>query len=246
MKTTEYPAVDYNDLQSFKEFADRRNVQLRELLGEPPAEIKQSETHYTARDGTQMRVKVYQPTETPSEGSPLIVMYHGGGFCIGSPEGEEETCRNLVQAFGAVCFSASYRLAPEFKFPYAVTDSWDALKWAAANGASYGADPSKGFVIGGTSAGGNITAVLAHQARDEGLSPKLTGQYLAIPAVGGDDAIPDKYKDRWLSYEQNREVPVLPIDAINMFMRGYQPDAKDYVQCEWMLVRSTTEQTANW
>ena len=232
MKNTVYPPVDYGDLQSFKDFAERRNATLREILGEPPAEIKQSDTHYTTSDGTQMRIKVYQPAQKPENGSPLVVMYHGGGFCVGLPEGEEQTCRNLVLAFGATCFSCSYRLAPQFKFPYAVTDSWDALKWAAKNGEAFGADLSKGFVIGGTSAGGNITAVLAHLARDEGLSPRLTGQYLAIPAVGGNETIPEKYQDRWLSFEQNKVVPVLPVEAVDMFMRGYQPDLNDFVQCK--------------
>ena len=232
MKNTEIPAVDYNDLQSFREFADRRNVQLQKMLGDVPADIKQYEDHYTTRDGTKMRVKVYQPTEPPSTGSPLIVMYHGGGFCIGTPEGEEQTCRNMVQAFGAVCVSASYRLAPEHKFPAAPNDSWDALKWAAANAKSLKADPSQGFIIGGTSAGGNITAVLAHLARDEQLSPPLTGQYLAIPAVGNKKWIPEKYIDRFLSFEQNKDVPVLPIAAIDMFMGGYAPDEDDHVLCE--------------
>lgn len=233
LRTTEYPPVDYNDLDSFKEFADRRNVQLRKLLNDVPADIKQSETKYTTSDGTELRVRVYQPAEPPSDGSPLVVMYHGGGFCIGMPEGEEQTCRNLVQAFGVVCFSMQYRLAPQWKFPYAITDSWDALKWAAKNGKSFGADLGKGFVIGGTSAGANITAVLAHLARDEGLEPKLTGQYLAIPPVGNSEgAIPEKYLDRWLSYEQNTKVPVLPVTAIDMFMRGYQPDRKDFVRCK--------------
>lgn len=129
--------------------------------------------------------------------------------------------------------SFSYRLAPEHKFPAAPNDSWDALKWAAANAKSLKADPSQGFIIGGTSAGGNITAVLAHLARDEGLSPPLTGQYLAIPAVGGGQWIPEKYKDKWLSYEQNNDVPVLPIAAIDMFMNGYQPDENDHELCKF-------------
>ncbi|KAK5078047.1 hypothetical protein LTR64_003549 [Lithohypha guttulata] len=228
LRTTEYPSVDYGDLASFKAFAERRNEQLGKMLGEPPSDIKQSETHYTTRDGTKMRVKVYKPASPPAEGSALIVLYHGGGFCIGSPEGEEQTCRNLVQAFGSVCVSASYRLAPEFKFPHAPNDCWDSLKWAAANAKELGADPSKGFIIGGTSAGGNLTAVLAHLARDEGLQPPLTGQYLAIPALGGGKLIPEKYRDRWLSFEQNVEVPVLPVSAVNMFMKGYEPDSESY------------------
>ncbi len=101
------------------------------------------------------------------------------------------------------------------------------MQWAAKNAKSFGADPSLGFVIGGTSAGGNLTAVLAHLARDEGLSPPLTGQYLAIPAVLPDDVVPEKYKEFYLSYEQNKHAPVLPQAAIDMFMNGYKPDHHD-------------------
>jgi len=221
--------VDYNDLTDFKVMVDKRNEEAMKALGQPPPQVKQTELQYTTDDGTKLRAKLYQPTSPPSGGSPLIVMYHGGGFCIGAPEGEEQSCRNFVQAFGAVCISASYRLAPEFKFPHAPKDSWACLRWAAENAKSWGADPSVGFVIGGTSAGGNITAVLAHVARDEGLQPPLTGQYLAIPAVLPANKVPEKYQQYYLSYEQNRNAPVLPVAAMDMFMRGYEPDEDDGV-----------------
>jgi len=223
------PPINYDNLDDFKAMVDKRNAAAIEALGQPPPEVKQTEVQYPTSDGSKIRAKLYQPTNPPKEGSPLIVMYHGGGFCIGAPEGEEQSCRNFVQAFGAVCLSATYRLAPEFKFPYAPKDAWDCLKWAAENAKSWGADPSVGFVIGGTSAGGNITAVLAHLARDEGLSPPLTGQYLAIPAVLPDTKVPERYKKYFLSYEQNKNAPVLPKAAIDMFMQGYQPDNDDGV-----------------
>jgi len=139
----------------------------------------------------------------------------------------KKSCRNLVLAFGATCISATYRLAPEFKFPYATMDSWDALKWAAANASSWGADLKKGFIIGGTSAGGQLTGALAQMARDNGLSPPLTGQYLAIPAAIPESDVPDKYKPWYLSQEQNKAASVLPREAIEMFMNAYQPDEKD-------------------
>lgn len=219
--------MNYDSLDDFKEMVEKRNADVLKALGQPPPEIKQTELQYPTEDGSKVRAKLYQPVTPPKGGSPLIVMYHGGGFCIGAPEGEEQTCRNFVQAFGAVCISAAYRLAPEFPFPYAPKDAWDCLKWAAANAKSWGADPSVGFVIGGTSAGANITAVLAHLARDEGLTPPLTGQYLAIPAVLPDSKVPEKYKPYTLSYVQNRDAPVLPVAAIDMFMKGYHPDEDD-------------------
>lgn len=132
-----------------------------------------------------------------------------------------------MQAFGAVCISAAYQLAPEHPFPAAPKSAWDGLKWAAANAKSFGADPSLGFVVGGTSAGGNLTAVLSHLARDEQLSPPLTGQYLSIPALLPAAVVPDKYKEFYLSYEQNKNAPVLPQAAIDMFERAYKPDEHD-------------------
>lgn len=74
---------------------------------------------------------------------------------------------------------------------------------AAQNATSLGAAPSRGFVIGGGSAGGNITAVLAHLARDENLSPSLTGQYLCVPAIMcflPPEAIPEQYRAEYLSH----------------------------------------------
>lgn len=132
-----------------------------------------------------------------------------------------------MQAFGATCISSAYLLAPEHPFPAAPKSAWDTLQWAANNAKSFGADPSLGFVIGGTSAGGNLTAVLAHLARDEGLSPPLTGQYLAIPALLPPSVVPEKYKPFYLSHEQNIDVPILPRDAIDMFMGAYKPDNND-------------------
>lgn len=221
--------MDYSTLEPFNAGHKQRLADTMKRLGEPPSTMKIENLTYTTRDGTSLRARLYKPTSPPKTGSPLAVIYHGGGFCIGAPEGEEQTCRNLVQAFGATCLSMQYRLAPQFPFPHAVNDAWDALLWAAKNATSLGADPNTGFIIGGTSAGGNITAVLAHLARDHNLSPPLTGQYLSIPAICPPSTLPDKFKKYSFSYEQNKDAPVLPQGAIDMFMNGYQPDDNDSV-----------------
>ena len=143
------------------------------------------------------------------------------------PEREEQNCRNFVQAFGAVCISAEYQLAPDHPFPAAPKSAWDGLKWAAANAKSFGADPLLGFVVGGSSAGSNLTAVLTHLARDEQLSPPLTGQYLSVPILLPPAVVPEKYKEFYLSHEQNKNAPVLPKAAMDMFLRAYKPDDHD-------------------
>ncbi|KAK9491450.1 Alpha/Beta hydrolase protein [Lipomyces doorenjongii] len=209
--------------------AEKGDAAAMAALGQPPLDVKQTELQYPAEDGSKVRAKLFQPLNPPKGGSPLIVMYHGGGICLGNPEGEELTCQNFVQAFGAVCVSVTYRLAPNFRFPHAPKDAWDALQWAAANAKLWGADPSVGFVVGGTSAGANLTFVLVHLARDEKLSPPLTGQYLAIPLLLPNGKVPEKYSPYAISYEQNKNSPILPVAAIDMFMCGYQPDIDDGV-----------------
>jgi acetyl esterase/lipase len=78
-----------------------------------------------------MPVRVYTPEQPPAAGSPLVVFMHGGGFCLGDLDGEELNCRLLVQRLGCTAVNPGYRLAPEFAFPYAVLDSWDAVKWVS-------------------------------------------------------------------------------------------------------------------
>lgn len=207
----------------------KRNAANTSAQKQPSSEIIQTELQYTTRDGDKVRAKLYQPTVKPKDGSPFIVIFHGGGFCTGAPESEEQTCQNFVQAFRAVCVSATYRLGPEYKFPTAHKDAWDCLRWAAERATSWGADPSVGFILGGTSSGANITAVLTHMARDEGLSLPLTGHYLAAASLVPEHKLPEKYKKFYLSHQQNIDVPVLPRTARIMFLRGYEPDDNDSV-----------------
>ena len=87
-----------------------------------------------------------------------------------------------------------------------------------------GADPSKGFIIGGTSAGGNITAVISLLARDEKLSPPVTGTLLMIPFYVAHQFIPESWKSEYKSWEQNKDAPILSQRACNLFVDNYLPD----------------------
>jgi acetyl esterase/lipase len=94
---------------------------------------------------------------------------------------------------------------------------------AAENASTLGADPSKGFLVGGTSAGGNIAAAISHIARDERLSPPLTGCHLMIPVICNIDALPEKYRKDQHSWEQNEDAAVLGRKACDLFWDCYVP-----------------------
>lgn len=95
---------------------------------------------------------------------------------------------------------------------------------AATNAKTLGADPQKGFIVGGTSAGGNLASIMALLARDEQLSPPLTGVLLLIPALLDPTVVPEKYKHRYQSYEQNKDAAVLPVSAMTLFKHNYKPE----------------------
>lgn len=93
------------------------------------AGVKKSTIEIPVRDGSKIRALLYQPENVPAEGSPLVFLIHGGGFCIGIPEMEENVALDCVKVHGAVALSVDYRMAPEHAFPGPTNDCWDALKW---------------------------------------------------------------------------------------------------------------------
>lgn len=118
--------------------------------------------------------------------------------------------RAIAHLYKATVVQLSYRLAPEYKFPFAPNDVWDTVKWVSGNPSALDADLSKGFVIGGGSAGGNLSIITAHRAAREKLSPPITGVLTSVPVCTSEETLPAKYKALWLSREQNANAPGNP------------------------------------
>lgn len=64
--------------------------------------------------------------------------------------------------------------------------------------------------------------MLAHLARDEGLNPPLTGQYLCVPSLLNLEGVPEKHKHEYLSRSINKDDPVLKNPDWNI-VHGEQP-----------------------
>lgn len=92
-------------------------------------------------------------------GLPVIVSVHGGGWVYGDKELYQFYCMSLAQrGFAVVNFT--YRLAPEHKYPAQMEDVNRVMEWIFRNGAQYGFDLGKVFLVG-DSAGAHLAGLYA-------------------------------------------------------------------------------------
>ncbi len=130
----------------------------------------------------EVPVRLYRPLGSGTDQRlPALVYFHGGGWTFGDLDTHDVVCRELANLARCAVVSVDYRLAPEHKFPAAVEDALAATWWLAREAEALALDPGR-IAVGGDSAGGNLAAVVALAARDEG-APRLAMQVLIYPAT---------------------------------------------------------------
>jgi acetyl esterase len=149
---------------------------------------------------------------------PVVVYLHGGGFTLGDLDTHDRICRRLARASGALVLSVDYRLAPEHPFPAAVDDSFAALTWVYDHAAELGGDPER-IAVAGDSAGGNLAAVTALRARDQG-GPPLVFQVLVYPVT-------NQAEFDTASHDAFSEGYVLSRPFMELNRRRYLPEERD-------------------
>ncbi|TID22951.1 Hormone-sensitive lipase [Venturia nashicola] len=221
-----FPPRDYSNLPAMR--AARRIQEAAALgsLGPAPASVLETQQNISLPGGGTSEILVFQP-KSASSPAPLIVLFHGGGFCVGSPSQLTTYGRSLCSTYGAVVASIGYRLAPGFKSPTQADDGWEGTKYVVDHAEHFGADPSKGFIVGGISAGGNLTAVTVARSLKTPLKYKITGVWLAVPCLLDASIVPEEYKHLFFSREQNKNAPLMGVDGVDAFNGAWSPDWKD-------------------
>jgi acetyl esterase len=158
--------------------------------------------------------RLYMPGK--ETGYPLFVLLHGGGWVVGGLDSADNMARFLCKHADCAVLSVDYRLAPEQAFPAAVDDSFAAVAWAAAHAGELGGDPQR-VLVGGDSAGGNLTATVAQMARDKG-APKIAGQVLLYAAVDCAHLDTPSYK------EFGEQSLGLPKRDVEWYLEQYTPE----------------------
>lgn len=178
----------------------------------PPMRIEERAVGYG--DVTDVPVRIYWPPVEASGPLPVVVYFHGGGWCLGDLDTHDGVARAHALGAGAIVVSVDYRLAPEHPWPAGIDDSWAALRWVGGHAAELGGDPAR-IAVAGDSAGANFSAVVAQLARDQG-GPPLVFQLLWYPPTTGDMTLP--------SFVQNADAPVLDREMAEAFLQWYLPE----------------------
>jgi len=97
------------------------------------------------------------------EGAAFLYI-HGGGFVAGSPRTHRPLTWRLAKDIGIPVYAIDYRLAPEHPYPAGLDDCVAAYRGLLEKGV-----PAKSILVGGDSAGGNLTLALALRLKAEGL-----------------------------------------------------------------------------
>lgn len=127
-----------------------------------------------------IRARTYRP-RLPNRLVPTLVYFHMGGCVIGDLETCHSFCSQIALRSGCLVVSVDYRLAPEHKFPAAVDDALASFRWVRDNAKTIGGNPNI-VAVGGDSAGGYLSAVIAQEMKRLGERPPVL-QLLIYPAV---------------------------------------------------------------
>ena len=171
------------------------------------------------RDGQFINARLYSPTEFIGKTafSPVLLYFHGGGYCIGSLDSHDSLCRSLAALTPCCVLNVAYRLAPEYRFPTAVHDAQDAYHWIISNGSTYNLDKTR-LAVGGDSAGGTLATGLAIASQQEKW-PQPVCQILLYPCTSA-------WQDT-SSHQRFKEGYLLEAETLQWMFRNYLPSEED-------------------
>jgi len=112
---------------------------------------------YAERPGCTL--DLIRPADASGERLPVVVHLHGGAFRVFSKETHAHAAARYARA-GFAVVNVDYRLAPTHRFPAAVRDVHDALRYASAQADTFGLDLDR-TILAGESAGANLALGLA-------------------------------------------------------------------------------------
>lgn len=148
-----------------------------------PPQVASVEQRSISVDGGAIDVRIYNPS--PSVPLPVLIYFHGGGWVLGDLDGADSTARRICLDANCLLVSVDYRLAPESRFPVAMEDCLQAIRWTHGHLGEIGGRSDASIGLCGDSAGGNLAAACAIALKDS-IAPSISFQCLIYPVTGAD------------------------------------------------------------
>ena len=182
-------------------------------------------------DGQSLKLTMVRPANVKGD-LPVFMFFHGGGWVLGDYPTHARLIHDLVVGSGAVAVYVGYTPSPEAHYPTAINQAYAATRWVAEHGKEIGVDSSR-LAVAGNSVGGNMAAVVALKAKEQG-TPKLRFQLLLWPVT---DARFDTG-----SYQQYAEGHFLTKNMMTWFWDNYTTDAAQRNEIYASPLRATPQQ----
>ena len=141
--------------------------------------IEESEKTITA-DGYTIKLNIVRPEGVEGK-LPVFIFIHGGGWVLGDYPTHKRMVRDLVVLTGFAGVFVNYTRTPDAKYPQAINEIYAATKWVAEHGDEIEVD-GKNLAVVGNSVGGNMTAVTALKAKENG-GPKIKLHIMMWPVT---------------------------------------------------------------
>ncbi|MFH5835840.1 alpha/beta hydrolase [Proteiniclasticum sp. C24MP] len=135
------------------------------LKGRGKKGLKKKEVHLLRKNGSRLRLCIYEPMEKPGRLVPGVLWLHGGGYAQGIPEQSAGTCKRLMDTKPCVILAPDYRLSIDAPYPAALEDAHLTLLYMKDHAKELGIRRDQ-LMVGGESAGGGLAAALTLYARD--------------------------------------------------------------------------------
>ncbi|KAL8298954.1 hypothetical protein RB600_003476 [Gaeumannomyces tritici] len=220
-------------------------------LGPVPDEVQEYWTTIITEDGFESKTLVIRPKPTihnradvpedsdPTPRRPLIVLFHGGGFALGTSAMMTRPGRELAERLGAVVVAPTYRRVPEHAWPGPSRSAWAVLAWLAEHAErELNVSLDRGFIVGGFSAGASLATICAGVSllpadhdlltSDGGFNNRLarpiTGVFANCPMLLTEDIVPAEHRGLWRSRVENRDAQGLDSEGVELIWRVMNPD----------------------
>lgn len=118
----------------------------------------QTDLVYKKTGDRELHLDLFFPAKKKKKKYPGVILIHGGGWSSGSKAHQVPMAQQLA-AKGYVAAAVEYRLSPEARYPAAVYDLKEAVRWLRAHADDYGLDTGKIAALG-CSAGAQLASLL--------------------------------------------------------------------------------------